>query len=471
MVKSKKIVCVNLRNGGEVYYTRKLCEGDGEKDLQNALKHADRWANSSVSNKSKFFEFLTSELKVEAPPEINTTRIQGKLSSDDYKSLHKLTEEEHDRVEQSSKECYTADDGRSTRVRLLLSSLPVHVKKRILLKLDKTNEHGNSSGDYVKFNIWVECMLLLPLGIILTPVVDTDISARLSEGKAFLDRILHGHLSAKQAIIEIYFQWLRLPNVAPKPLALVGRPGTGKTTIIKNGLSCLLGKPFNMISLGGATDSSFLNGFSYSYEGSMVGKIADCVTVSRAMNPVLYFDELDKVSRTSKGEEIINTLIHLTDNSQNSEFFDRYLGMPLDLSVAHLAFSFNDVAAISPILLDRLRVVEMDEPTKTDYYHIVKNFVIPQQLRELCVTEKVLLDDESVMYLASMAIAQGVRTIIRVVNSLLQKFLLMCSGASDDLLYPLNSKHFVPKDGVTLLTIESVRICCPHDNTHSSLYI
>jgi hypothetical protein len=153
MVKSKKIVSVSLRNGGDVYYTRKHCEDNGGSDLQNALKHADRWANSSVSNRSKFFEFLTSELKVDTPPEINTTRIQGKLCTEDYKSLHTLTDEEHDRVEQSSKECYTADDSRSTRVRLLLSSLPVDVKKRILLKLDKTNENGNSAGDYVKFNM------------------------------------------------------------------------------------------------------------------------------------------------------------------------------------------------------------------------------------------------------------------------------------------------------------------------------
>ena len=47
---------------------------------------------------------------------------------------------------------------------------------------------------------------------------------------------------------------------------------------------------------------------------------------------IIYFDELDKVSETFKGEEIIHLLTHLTDPSQNTLFQDNYFpGVHIDL--------------------------------------------------------------------------------------------------------------------------------------------
>ena len=116
--------------------------------------------------------------------------------------------------------------------------------------------------------------------------------------------------------------------------------GNGKTTLIKEGVSKMIDRPFEFITLGGATDSSYLDGHSYTYEGSTPGKIVDILkNSSQCMNPVIYFDELDKVSCTNKGEEIINLLIHLTDFSQNDHFNDKYYSnVPLDLSKAYLYF-------------------------------------------------------------------------------------------------------------------------------------
>ena len=61
------------------------------------------------------------------------------------------------------------------------------------------------------------------------------------------------------------------------------------------------------------------------------------------MNPVIYFDELDKISDTPKGEEITGILTHLTDTTQNSCFHDKYFAnMDFDLSKALFIFSYND---------------------------------------------------------------------------------------------------------------------------------
>lgn len=79
------------------------------------------------------------------------------------------------------------------------------------------------------------------------------------------------------------------------------------------------------------------------YEGSMPGRIVEELVRAGCMDPIIYFDELDKVARTTRGDEIINALIHLTDPQQNCDFRDRYLqGISIDLSRAIFAFSFND---------------------------------------------------------------------------------------------------------------------------------
>ena len=79
---------------------------------------------------------------------------------------------------------------------------------------------------------------------------------------------------------------------------------------------------------------------------------------SKCMNPVIYFDELDKVSETPKGEEIINLLIHMTDFSQNDHFMDKYYNdIPIDLSKALFIFSLNDVNRVNPILRDRMYMI------------------------------------------------------------------------------------------------------------------
>ena len=131
-------------------------------------------------------------------------------------------------------------------------------------------------------------------------------------------------------------QWISNPSAMGTAIAIKGPMGTGKTTLVKDGISKILGREFAFIALGGTGDSSFLEGHSYTYEGSTWGKIAQILMDSKSMNPVIYFDELDKVSDTPKGEEIIGILTHLTDTSQNSQFHDKYFSLKLILTSANV---------------------------------------------------------------------------------------------------------------------------------------
>jgi ATP-dependent Lon protease len=146
-------------------------------------------------------------------------------------------------------------------------------------------------------------------------------------------------------------------------------------------MSKALGIPFAFLSLGGATDSSYLDGHGYTYEGSTPGKIVDILRKVRCMNPIFYFDELDKVSETRKGEEVANLLIHLTDPSQNTLFQDKYLGnVNMDISKSIFVFSFNDISKVNPILLDRMELIYVKGFTSEEKLAITRNYILPDLL-------------------------------------------------------------------------------------------
>ena len=154
---------------------------------------------------------------------------------------------------------------------------------------------------------------------------------------------------------------------------------THNTTLVKDGISKILNRPFAMITLGGATDSAFLEGHSYTYEGSTWGKIVDILIQTKCSNPVIYFDELDKISDTPKGEEIIGILMHLIDSSQNSNYHDKYFSeIDFNLSKALFIFSYNDESKVNPILRDRMYRISTNGFDCKEKLVIANNYLLPK---------------------------------------------------------------------------------------------
>ena len=178
---------------------------------------------------------------------------------------------------------------------------------------------------------------------------------------------------------------------------------THNTSLVKEGISKILGREFAFIALGGAGDSSFLEGHSYTYEGSTWGKIVQILLDSKCMNPVIYFDELDKISDTPRGEEIIGILTHLTDTSQNSQFHDKYFSdVDFDLSKCLFIFSYNDESRVNPILKDRMYRITTKGYDAKDKITIAKDYILPKIREQVNFKdEDVIIPDETISYIAS----------------------------------------------------------------------
>jgi ATP-dependent Lon protease len=227
--------------------------------------------------------------------------------------------------------------------------------------------------------------------------------------------------------MQILAQWISNPQSVGNVIALKGPMGVGKTSFARNGVAKVLNRPFEFFSLGGAADSANFVGHSYTYEGSTWGRIADSLMSARCMNPVLYFDELDKVSETAHGQEIISMLIHLTDRSQNSQFHDRYFaGVDIDLSQCLFVFSFNDESKVHPILKDRMQVIGCSGYTPDEKTIILTKYVWPQILDRTKIAD-LTLEDDAVKFLIQeySKEEEGVRTLIRAVETLVTRINLL----------------------------------------------
>jgi ATP-dependent Lon protease len=184
-------------------------------------------------------------------------------------------------------------------------------------------------------------------------------------------------------------------------IAIKGPPGTGKTTLVKDGISKILGREFVFIPLGGTGDASYLEGHSYTYEGSSWGKIVQSLINCKCMNPVFYFDELDKLSDTPKGEEIAGILTHLTDTSQNSQFHDKYFAeIDFDLSKCLFIFSYNDESKVNPILKDRMYRIQTKGYNQKQKTNISSNYLLPKIREQVKFTnEDIIIPNETLHYI------------------------------------------------------------------------
>ena len=306
------------------------------------------------------------------------------------------------------------------------------VKASVIKKLDSLDQMEEEGGDTHKLRTWVDGFMRIPFGRNVPLPVKMDDGPKpcaefLAETRKALDKAVYGMEPAKLQIMQVLAQWIANPGSVGNVIALKGPMGVGKTSFARNGVAGALKRPFEFFSLGGATDSATFVGHSYTYEGSMWGRIVDSLMNARCMNPVLYFDELDKVSETAHGQEIISMLIHLTDRSQNSQFHDRYFaGVDIDLSQCLFVFSFNDESKVHPILKDRMQVIQCTGYSADDKYAIVETYIWPQML-ERTNFKNLKITPDAIKFLIKeySSDEEGVRTLIRALETLTTRINLL----------------------------------------------
>jgi hypothetical protein len=364
------------------------------------------------------------------------------------------------------------------RLSVLQSSIPRMFKSIALNKISTLRNMDPGSGEFYKIKNWVDGFMKIPfdnekkLPVTLETHGREACSVFMDSAKKQLDDAVYGLDDAKLQLMQLVGQWIANPQAIGTAVAIHGPPGTGKTSLIKDGVSKILGRDFAFIALGGATDSSFLEGHSYTYEGSTWGKIVDILIQCKSTNPVIYFDELDKISETPKGDEIVGILTHLTDTTQNSQFHDKYFSeIAFDLSKCLFIFSYNDESRVNRVLLDRMFRIRTSGYSAKEKVTITQNYLVPKIVEQVKFSpDDIRISSDMIEYIVENYTEkeEGVRNLKRcleIIHTKLNLHRLMTPGTivsmfpkefkSNEVVFPFtvtrnNLEHLLKKNEVKL---------------------
>jgi ATP-dependent Lon protease len=310
---------------------------------------------------------------------------------------------------------------------LLLMDIDLDTKAFIMDKYHSVRKMSGS--DYSKGMTWLKLVASLPYGVYKRMKISKEdsqdkIKDYLAGVKKELDRNIYGLEAAKQEILEFVARKITNPEGKGDVIALCGEAGVGKTKLIHS-LARALDLPFQQINCGGLNDVAVLTGHSETYVGSKPGKIVEALQGASCMNPIFYFDEIDKISE-QKNREIFGILTHLYDEEQNHSFQDNYLAnVKIDLSKCLFAISFNDITKVDEIVCDRMKVIYINTPSMEDKIRICQEKMLPEIIKSIKFMENVQVqfDKEVIAYLISKHCKSesGVRQLKKLMEKILNR--------------------------------------------------
>ena len=243
----------------------------------------------------------------------------------------------------------------------------------------------------------------------------------MQKSEDILNKEHYGLKKVKERILEYIAVHMLNPNVKGQIICLAGPPGIGKTSIAKS-LAKAMGRKYARVSLGGVNDESEIRGHRKTYVGAMPGRIINALIQAGTANPLILFDEIDKLSSNIKGDPSA-AMLEVLDSEQNNAFCDHFIEVPFDLSKAVFITTANNVSAIPQPLLDRMEVIELTSYTAEEKFHIAREHLIPKQIKEngLKASQIKISDDAVNDVIAHYTREAGVRGLERYISSLCRK--------------------------------------------------
>jgi ATP-dependent Lon protease len=253
---------------------------------------------------------------------------------------------------------------------LIESMIPEPARSQAIVELRKLEQATEGSPDIHVTRTYLQTLTRLPWGKTSEDVLDiVEAEKRLSEAHFGLSMV-------KERIVEFLAVKKLRGHSKGAVLCFVGPPGVGKTSFARS-VAKVMNRKCGHIALGGVRDEAEIRGHRRTYVGARPGRVVQSILESGTMNPVLVLDEVDKLCQSMVGDPT-SALLELLDPSQNSQFVDHYLEVPVDLSEVLFIVTANVLDSIPAALLDRMEIVEFTGYTESERSAIAEQFVIPE---------------------------------------------------------------------------------------------
>lgn len=343
------------------------------------------------------------------------------------------------------------------KLRIIQSDMPIENKKIVYGKLEGLDKYTLDCSEKQQTYEWINKILDIPWGKYNKLPVNKDsdekeIDAYLCEIKNVMDSKILFMDTAKEEILNTVASSISNPESIPRAIALKGPPGVGKTKLILHGVSKALNRPFRMISLGGIRHANVIRGSEKMWVGSEPGRITEILRETGCMNPIIYFDELDKVSEAGHAE-VFGALTHLIDPTQVTDFEDSYYqGIKFDLSKVLFLFSYNDESKVNYIVSDRMLKLNIPDYTIDQKVEIADKQLLPEIMENIKINKTIYFSKDALKYIAVKCQERykekGVRNYKRLLETILLKINtislsknIRLSWVNESLRNKLNNTH------------------------------
>ena len=245
----------------------------------------------------------------------------------------------------------------------------------------------------------------------------------LQTARNVLDSEHSGMQGVKERILEHIAVMKKTKSNQGSILCFVGAPGVGKTSLGKS-IANALGRKYQRISLGGISDEAHFRGHRKTYIGAQTGRIMDALKRSKANNPVIVLDEIDKMGRDWRGDPE-SALLEILDPEQNKTFRDHYLEVDFDLSNVLFIATANSLN-LSNALKDRMEIIEIPGYSMDEKVRIAREHLIARAARDTgWDIENIIIEDRAIQHIVqNYTSEQGVRELQREITAILRRALL-----------------------------------------------
>ena len=292
---------------------------------------------------------------------------------------------------------------------------PEHVVKKFEEEIEKLSLLETGSSEYGVTRNYIDWITSFPWGINSKDNMD------IKRAEKLLDRDHAGLSDVKDRIIEFFAVGIYKKNISGSIILFVGPPGVGKTSIGKS-IAEALGRKFYRFSLGGIRDEAEIKGHRRTYVGALPGKLVQALKDTKVSNPVIMFDEVDKIGSSYQGDPA-SALLEVLDPEQNSEFLDHYMDLRIDLSKVLFICTANQLDTIPGPLLDRMDMISLSGYITREKMEIARKHLWPRLLKRNKLTSKIItITDPTIRQIIDgYAREAGVRNLEKLLNKIIRK--------------------------------------------------
>ena len=398
------------------------------KQLKDPTKIVDNIAsylNSTMSEKQQIFETVDVKKRLNAvikimENEASIIGVERKIRGRVKNQMEKTQREYYlnEQLKAIQKELGEIEDGKdetsSLNKAIIKSKMPKEVQKKCMSELSKLKNMSPMSAEATVVRNYLDWMIDVPW--FKKDKIDIDLTKALK----VLDEDHYGLEKVKERIIEFLAVQKRMGKSKGPILCLIGPPGVGKTSLGKS-VARATNRQFVRMSLGGVRDEAEIRGHRRTYIGSLPGKIIQMMKKAGTINPLILFDEIDKVGNDYRGDPS-SALLEALDPEQNTTFNDHYLEVDYDLSDVMFVTTGNTLNILPP-LLDRMEVIRIPGYTEDEKINIADKFLLPKQIKENGIKQGELdvKDGTIKQIIRSYTREAGVRNLEREISKISRK--------------------------------------------------